>query len=103
MSASGYEADFSDEEGTGGGLSLTGTDCACRTPQMPNFWLIMQVHSDKTVSSADSIKEGGHRLARADTDGEYRVDVFFHTRRVVILVVVVTLIGSTSNSNGTKR
>lgn len=47
---------------------------------MPDFWLVMQVHSDRADESSDPLKESGHRLGLADTDGDYRVDVYFHTR-----------------------
>ncbi|XP_067949476.1 KICSTOR complex protein SZT2-like [Watersipora subatra] len=75
---SGYEADFSDEEGTGEGISLIGTDIVNRSPQMPNLWLIMQVHADDGHVNSKSA-ESGPRLARADVDSGYSVRVYYHT------------------------
>ena len=77
-SNAGYEADFSDDEGTGGGLSLIESS---RTPLMPDFWLIMRVHSDKGDNSQHDMELSSHRLAHTSThEAAYRVDVFFHTR-----------------------
>ena len=75
----GYEADFSDEEGTGEGISLIGTDIVNRSPQMPNLWLIMQVHADDGHVNSKSA-ESGPRLARADVDSGYSVRVYYHAR-----------------------
>lgn len=78
----GYEADFSDDEGTGGGVSLIEST---RSPQMPDFWLILQVHSERGGNSSNDVKKelSSHRLGQAEIDNGYRVDVFFHTRQVL--------------------
>ena len=52
-----------------------------RTPLMPDFWLIMRVHSDKGDNSQHDMELSSHRLAHTSThEAAYRVDVFFHTR-----------------------
>lgn len=90
----GYEADFSDDEGTAGGYSIA--EPGFRAPEVSSFWLIMQVCT-AIVEDSNSHTTGATD-SNADTAGividtDYYVDVVFHSGSVQLLDILIYSLG----------